>query len=99
MLEDIGNVVMQSNNAEKAITCYSAALSLNPPNPARLLVKRSKARATIMLWEDALKDADGLFHLSYVTTLSFNHSGNRSEPQGSLGIRKKARCAACFGAL
>jgi tetratricopeptide (TPR) repeat protein len=72
MLEDIGNVAMQSKNVEEAIASYSAALSLNPSNPARLLVKRSKARAIIMLWEDALKDADDvwLFHLPYVTTLT-----------------------------
>jgi cytochrome c-type biogenesis protein CcmH/NrfG len=58
MLEDIGDVVMRSKNAEEAISRYSAALSLNPSNPARLLVKRSTVRATMMLWENALKDAD-----------------------------------------
>jgi hypothetical protein len=65
MLEDIGNVAVQSKNEKEAIASYSAALSLKPPNPVRLLVKRSQARAKIMLWEDALKDADDvwLFHL------------------------------------
>jgi len=33
-------------------------LSLNPSNPSGLLVKRSKVRATMMSWEEALKDAD-----------------------------------------
>jgi hypothetical protein len=58
MLEDICDVAMRSKNAEDANSRYSAALSLNPLNPAGFVVKRSKVRATILLWEDALKDAD-----------------------------------------
>jgi len=57
-LGDIGDVAMQRGNAEEAIARYSAALSLNPSNPAGLLFKRSRARAILELWEDALKDAD-----------------------------------------
>jgi tetratricopeptide (TPR) repeat protein len=57
-LGDIGDGAMQRGNAEEAITRYSAALSLNPSNRAGLLFKRSRARATLELWEDALKDAD-----------------------------------------
>ncbi|KAI5986046.1 hypothetical protein F5J12DRAFT_930341 [Pisolithus orientalis] len=37
---------------------YSAALSLSPPSPAGLLIKRSRARAAKELWEDALQDAN-----------------------------------------
>ncbi|KAF8556850.1 hypothetical protein OG21DRAFT_1482764 [Imleria badia] len=49
---------IQSDNAKEAIVQYSTALYLNPSNPAGLLVKRSKARAMLGLWEDALMDAD-----------------------------------------
>ena len=53
-----GDTALQSDNAQGAIMGYSTALYLNPPNPAGLLVKRSKARAMLGLWEDALMDAD-----------------------------------------
>jgi len=57
-LEDIGDVAMECEKAEEAISSYTAALSLNPSNPVGLLVKRSRARAMQNSWEDALKDAD-----------------------------------------
>lgn len=58
IFESNGDVAAQSKNPTEAIVRYSTALSLNPSNPAGLLVKRSKARAILGLWEDALKDAD-----------------------------------------
>ena len=58
IFERNGDTALQSDNAQEAIIQYSTALYLNPPNPAGLLVKRSKARVTLGLWEDALKDAD-----------------------------------------
>ncbi|KAF8554957.1 WD40 repeat-like protein [Imleria badia] len=56
--EDRGDAAMQSKNTDEAILQYSSALSLNLSNPAGLLVKRSKARAMMESWEEALKDAD-----------------------------------------
>ncbi|KAF8556859.1 hypothetical protein OG21DRAFT_1482770 [Imleria badia] len=53
-----GDAALQSDNAKEAVVRYSTALCLNPSNPAGLLVKRSKARAKLGLWEDALMDAD-----------------------------------------
>ncbi|KAF8556856.1 hypothetical protein OG21DRAFT_1482768 [Imleria badia] len=56
--EDNGDAAVQSKKPEDAIIRYSTALSLNPSNPACLLVKRSKAQVMLGLWEDALRDAD-----------------------------------------
>ncbi|KAG6377280.1 hypothetical protein JVT61DRAFT_15065 [Boletus reticuloceps] len=53
-----GDAAVESENPKGAIVQYSTALYLNPSNPVGLLVKRSNARATLGLWEDALTDAD-----------------------------------------
>ncbi|KAI6045477.1 hypothetical protein EDC04DRAFT_60772 [Pisolithus marmoratus] len=57
-LEPIGDEALRSAKYDDAITQYSAVLSLSPPNPADLLIKRSSARAAKGLWEDALRDAN-----------------------------------------
>ncbi|KAI6004535.1 hypothetical protein F5J12DRAFT_927943 [Pisolithus orientalis] len=57
-LERVGDSVFGSSKYDDAITQYSAALSLSPPSPAGLLIKRSRARAAKELWEDALQDAN-----------------------------------------
>ncbi|KAI6022103.1 hypothetical protein EDC04DRAFT_3092806 [Pisolithus marmoratus] len=57
-LEQVGDEAFRSVKYEDATISYSAALSLNPPSPAGLLIKRSKARAEKGLWEDALQDAN-----------------------------------------
>jgi cytochrome c-type biogenesis protein CcmH/NrfG len=78
-LEDIGDIAMESDKAEEAVSSYTAALSLNPSNPAGLLVKRSKAWASQSSWEDSLKDADEVFSFSslkYAKMLNFMTSGN-----------------------
>ncbi|KIK18427.1 hypothetical protein PISMIDRAFT_190214 [Pisolithus microcarpus 441] len=56
-LERAGDEALGSEKHDDAITQYSTALSLNPPSPAGLFVKRSRARAAKELWEDALQDA------------------------------------------
>ena len=56
--EDSGDTAVRSKKPENAVIQYSTALSLNPSNPAALLVKRSKARAMLGSWGDALRDAD-----------------------------------------
>ena len=47
-----------SQEHDKAIARYSSALSLGPETRVDILVKRSEARASNGLWEDALTDAD-----------------------------------------
>lgn len=47
-----------SKKYDDAIGQYSFALSLDPPNKAGLFIKRSKARAAMGSWQEALDDAD-----------------------------------------
>ena len=49
---------MNAQQYDVAIPQYSAALSLNPPSPQALLIKRSKAYVAGGLWNDALDDAN-----------------------------------------
>ncbi|KAF8555608.1 hypothetical protein OG21DRAFT_1483747 [Imleria badia] len=58
MLESLGDVALSSGEHENAIVRYTSALSLNPSNPIVILMKRSKARASKEMWEDALMDAN-----------------------------------------
>ena len=60
MLEGRGDMAIDMGRHEEAITFYSSALCLNPPNAIKILVKRSKARASKRLWKDALMDANGV---------------------------------------
>ena len=56
MLEALGDAALNSGELDEAIARYSSALSLNPS--INVLLKRSKARASNGLWEDALADAN-----------------------------------------
>lgn len=78
-LEDDGDAALQSKNPEEAIHHYSVALSLDPSSPAHLFVKRSKARAMSLSWEDALNDADEVlfFHTPVLDSSPFCHPGNQ----------------------
>lgn len=88
-------------DADGAILQYTAALSLNPPNPGGILVKRSKALAVLGKWEDALKDADevDLCLLSHLTILNITGPGNPDGTTESVGIRKKTCGPTWFAAL
>ena len=87
-IEGSADAALQSENPEEAIQQYSTALTLDPLNPAGLLVKRSKARAMSGSWEDALNDADGVgvFFLPYLTALNFADPGYQSGPFEPVGI-------------
>ena len=58
MLEDLGDTAITSQKHDEAIARYSSALSLDPAARVDILVKRSKARASKGLWNDALTDAN-----------------------------------------
>ncbi|KAF8555588.1 TPR-like protein [Imleria badia] len=79
-LEMLGDTALNSGEHDNAITRYTSALSLGPSNPRDILVKRSKARASKGLWEDALKDAnevikqDPLSHRGYEMKYAALHS-------------------------
>ena len=69
-LEGLGDGATNAKQYDKAISQYTAALSLDPPSPHDLLVKRSKAHAEKGNWNDALNDANevacfGLFVFVY----------------------------------
>ena len=49
---------MNSQQLDEAISEYSAALSIDPPAPQGLYIRRSKAYIARSMWEDALNDAN-----------------------------------------
>ena len=49
---------MDCKNYDGAIKQYSDALTLDPTNQRDILLKRSKARAVMISWQEALIDAD-----------------------------------------
>ncbi|KAF8547907.1 TPR-like protein, partial [Imleria badia] len=57
-LEALGDTADSSGEHDNAIARYTSALSLDPSNPIDIFLKRSKARASKGLWEDALMDAN-----------------------------------------
>ena len=58
MLEGLGDTAPGPGKHDEAIARYTSALSLSPSNKIDILVKRSTARASKMLWKDALTDAN-----------------------------------------
>ena len=57
---------MNARQYDIAVSQYSTALSLDPPTSQVLLAKRSKARAGMGSWQDALNDANEVPHFSPV---------------------------------
>ncbi|KAI9573369.1 hypothetical protein HD554DRAFT_2310612 [Boletus coccyginus] len=63
VLEQNGDVVMESASYKDAVANYSTALSLDLSS-AVLFTKRSKAQAGIGSWDDSLQDADAAIKLN-----------------------------------
>jgi hypothetical protein len=66
---------MSARKFLEAVSWYSAALSLDPPTLWSLPVlfaKRSKARAGMGSWQDALNDANEVPHLFLSKVVFFN---------------------------
>ena len=57
-LEKLGNAAMDSQRYNEAVEHYSTILSLDSVDHVEILLKRSKARALMNLWEEALNDTD-----------------------------------------
>ncbi|KAF8552471.1 hypothetical protein OG21DRAFT_1443452 [Imleria badia] len=55
-LEHLGDLAVDAQQLDDAITQYSAALSLDPPIP-HIFIKRSKVYMAKRLWKEALDDA------------------------------------------
>ena len=82
-LENLGDVAMDSKNYDEAIKHYSDALSLGPTNQCDILLKRSKVRAVMGSWEEALIDADKVWIVCHVTSDGLSHlcyPGYRARP-------------------
>ncbi|KAF8128156.1 hypothetical protein EV363DRAFT_1085280, partial [Boletus edulis] len=62
-LEHLGDVAVDARRHEEAITHYTTALSLKPPTPQDIIIKRSKAFVEIGSWKEAVDDADLLIAL------------------------------------
>ncbi|KAG9311853.1 hypothetical protein JVU11DRAFT_8105 [Chiua virens] len=58
ILEELSNTAMESHRYHEAAEHFSTILSLNPVDRVDILIKRSEARVSAGLWEDALCDAD-----------------------------------------
>ena len=57
-LEKLGETAMDSEKYDEAIKLYSDALTLDSTNQCDVLLKRSKVRAVMGSWEEALIDAE-----------------------------------------
>ena len=57
---------MNARQYDEAVSQYTVALSLDPPSPQDLLVKRSKARADKGEWTDAMNDANEVVYFQFV---------------------------------
>ena len=55
---------MDSQNYSEAAKHLSTALSLHTEDHVNILIERSRARAMMELWEDALRDADEVYSMS-----------------------------------
>ena len=60
--EHLGDVAVDSQRYDEAISHYSTALLLNSPSPQGILVKRSKARLATGPWKHALDEANQVHH-------------------------------------
>ena len=57
-LEHLGDAAMDAQRYDEAVSHYSSALSLGPPSPQGVLIKRGKAFLEVESWERALDDAN-----------------------------------------
>ena len=66
-LEDLGDIAMNNEEYDEAISQYTTALFLDPATKHVFLVKRSKAHVRKGKWDAALKDANevALFFLPF----------------------------------
>ena len=55
---------MGSQNYNEAAEHFSTLLSLGTEDHVDILIKRSRARAMMESWEDALRDADEVYSVS-----------------------------------
>lgn len=84
---------MGSQDYDAAIKRYSDALTLEPTDQSDIYLKRSRVRAAMGSWEEALDDADKVWIvlLSHKTDLGDpSYLGYRARPIILSGVRDKA---------
>ena len=57
-LENLGDIAVDAQRYDEAISRYTSALSLNHPSAQGILIRRSKAFLAIGSWKQALDDAN-----------------------------------------
>ncbi|KAF8439821.1 hypothetical protein L210DRAFT_2180819 [Boletus edulis BED1] len=62
-LAHLGDIAAHAQRHDEAISHYTTALSLDPPSPQSILVKRSEAFLETGSWKQALDDADEVIRL------------------------------------
>jgi tetratricopeptide (TPR) repeat protein len=77
-LEQLGDTAVDAQRYDLAISHYSLALSLNPPSPQSILIKRSKARLETGSWKQAIDDANQVYCLTEFILVDPSSSGNRT---------------------
>ena len=73
-LEKLADAAFGSQNYNEADIHYSTILSLDQPDRAHMLIKRSNTRAMMKLWENALMDADDVCFISATQLCQSNTS-------------------------
>ena len=63
-LERLADVAMHSQHHAEAADSFSTMILLDPEDRAEVLIRRSRARAMMNTWEDALNDADEVYFVS-----------------------------------
>jgi len=64
---------MDAQRYDEAISHYTTALSLNPPSPQGILIKRGKVFMATRSWKPALDDANQVRHFFLVEVILLIH--------------------------
>jgi WD40 repeat protein len=90
--EQLGDTAVDAQRYDLAISHYSLALSLNPPSPQSILIKRGKAHLETGSWKHAVDDANQVHHccLTEFILVDPSSSGNHTRSVVAMGLRDKA---------
>lgn len=78
---------MDARQYDKAISHYATTLSLDPPLPRDILVKRIKACIEIGHWKEVADDANQVYHFSVMkVNLVDESSGHRARSVFAIGL-------------
>ena len=90
-LEHLGDAAMDAQQYDEAVSHYSSALSLDPPSPQGILIKRSKAYLEIGSWERVVDDANQVRSFSVQLYPVYAPSpGYRARSIVTMGLRDEA---------